>query len=122
MKDLRKRVLTPLGDEAAVATTGRHVFIRHHAIARTAVELLSEKLSIDLDAIYERLEASALFVGLSGTFVPNFNQWRYLGSHFFEKGDTVLGIELARMAMTTDPGNPFVIDKLSKMYRGLWKH
>jgi hypothetical protein len=115
--DLRRKVLTPLGDEAAIATTGRHVFTRHRAIALAALELLTDRFSVDLDNLYERLEAAALFEGLGGTFVPSFDKWRYLGGHFFSQGDPVLGIKLGRMALAAEPGNPYLVNKLSKMYR-----
>jgi hypothetical protein len=115
--DLRRKVLVPLGDEAAIATTGRHVFTRHRAIAVAAVELLADRFGVDLDAVYERLQAAALEVGLSGVFVPSFDKWRFLGGHFFLKGDPILGIRLGKMALAAEPGNPFLINKLSQMYR-----
>jgi predicted MPP superfamily phosphohydrolase len=116
-KDLRRRVLSPLGDEAAIATTGRHVFTRHQAIAKVALDLLADRFSTDTDELYQKLLEAALAAGTSGTFIPNFDQWRFLGSHFAERGDEVLGIRLARIALTTEPANPFIIDNLSRMYR-----
>jgi hypothetical protein len=77
--DLKRIVLVKLGEEAAIATTGRLVFTRHRAIADSALQILSERFDVDLDEIYVDLIQSAIRTFLEGTYyVPNMGEWNYL--------------------------------------------
>jgi predicted MPP superfamily phosphohydrolase len=115
--DLKRVVLGPLGEEAAIATTGRFVFTRHHAIADVTLQILSERFNVDLEGLYVDLVQSALKTYLAGTYVPNLGEWNYLSSHFFDKGDHALGIRLARAMLETDPNDSYFIVKLAQLYR-----
>ena len=117
LQELKKKVLGPLGEEAAIATTGRMVFTRHRAIANTALQILSEKFDVDSDNLYIELAQSALQAYQAGTYVPSLNDWDYMSSHFFEKGDKTLGIKLAQAMQKIAPLNPYLIVNLSKLYR-----
>jgi len=117
INELRKKILGPLGEEAAIATTGRMVFTRHHAIANISLKILSEKFDIDSDDLYIELAQSALQTYQAGTYVPNLGEWNYLSSHFFEKGDKGLGIRLAQAMREIEPSNPHFIVNLARLYR-----
>ena len=117
VNQLRKKVLGPLGEEAAIATTGRFVFTRHIAIANISVEILAEKFDLDLDEYYEDMVRAASLVIQEGTFVPDMGKWNYLSSHFFDKGDQILGIRLARATLETDTNNTLLTVNLANLYR-----
>jgi tetratricopeptide (TPR) repeat protein len=115
--NLKRAVLGPLGEEAAIATTGRLVFTRHRAIADVALQILSEVFDVDLEELYMDLIRSARRAFLAGTYVPDIGKWNYLSSYFFDKGDHALGIRLAQAALEIDPDDPYFIVKLAQLYR-----
>lgn len=115
--DLKRTVLGPLGEEAVIATTGRLVFTRHRAIAKATVELLSDMLYEEVDELYVDLVQAALRARLSLAFVPNMQEWNYLSSHFFEKGNLGLGIRLAQAALQVEPTDPYLTVKLAQLFR-----
>jgi hypothetical protein len=114
--DLRRNVLFPLGEEAAIATTGQFVFTRHRSVAEVALQIIAET-DLDIGNLYIDLAQSALRNFVNGGFVPNLGEWDYLSSHFFEKGDQALGIRLARALSDITPNDPYLIVKLAQLYR-----
>ncbi len=114
---LKKKVLGPLGEEAAIATTGRYVFTRHPAIAKISIKLLIEKYDVDLDQLYVEMVKAASLGLQEGTFVPNMVKWDYLSSYFFDKGDQTFGIRLAQSVLEIDTNNPYLIINLANLYR-----
>ncbi len=123
LSDLKRKVLFPLGEEAAITTTGRFVFTRHHSIANVALQILSDEFDIDPENLYVDLVESARRAFLRGNrgeervFVPNISDWNYLSSHFFNKGNQALGIRLAEAILSVEPDNPFLLVKLAQLYR-----
>lgn len=116
--ELKKTVLSKLGDEAVIATTGRLVFTRHRAIANTVLEILVGKYDFDLDDLYVDLVRAARQAYVTDKyFVPDPGKWRYLSSHFFDKNNQALGIRLAHTVLDLSPGDPYLIVRLSQLYR-----
>ncbi len=118
LDNLLENVLKPLSSEAAIATTGAHVFTRHRTIAQVALDLLSAELGHEPGHCYLDLVAAAMRARLDdGVFVPDLANWKFLSSYFFAKGDTGLGIQLADLAHQNNPTEPEVINKLAQLYR-----
>ncbi|MBK8255509.1 MAG: hypothetical protein IPK82_22960 [Polyangiaceae bacterium] len=117
--DLDRLVLTPLGEEAAIAATGRHVFARHRAIAQEAIQILYNDYSLDLDVLYAQLVEAAIELFLrSGKRIPtNIKDWNYLSKYFFDVGHKERGILLAKRALDTDPENRFLLVQLARLHR-----
>jgi hypothetical protein len=44
-------------------------------------------------------------------------EWKFLSAHFFEKGETSLGIRLAQAVLKVEPTDPYLIVKLAQLYR-----
>lgn len=114
--DLKRKVLFPLGEEAAITTNGRFVFTRHRSIANAALQILSDEFGVDSENLYIELLKSAISAGLAGTFVPEHGKWIYLCDHFFDK-EQVMGIRLAQTVLELFPNNPFIMVKLAQLYR-----
>jgi len=110
-------VLGPLGEEAAIATTGKLIFTRHHEIARVAMEILSEEFYLEKDEIFVELVRTAIKLFMEHNFVPNIAEWNYLSSYFFDKGEQELGINLSQNLVEVDPTNSYFIVKLAQLYR-----
>ena len=68
--DLKRAVLTPLGEEAAIATTGQFVFSRHRAIADSALAspVRRHSIWIWMSSMWTWYSRPATY--LSGTYVP----------------------------------------------------
>jgi hypothetical protein len=115
--DVKKKVLGPLGEEAAIATTGRMVFTRHRAIANSAIWILSENFDVDSEYLFINLVQKALQAHAQGTFVPCLGNWNYLSDHFFDQGNESLGVRLAQAILDVEPTNPYLIVKLAQLYR-----
>lgn len=123
LSSFNRKVLRPLGEEAAIATTGYFIFTRHRAIADVASTILAEDFEINIDNLYVDLVQSASRAFLRGSrgqervFIPNIGEWNYLSSHFFNNGNQSLGIRLANAIVSVEPDNPFLIVKLAQLYR-----
>ncbi len=118
LSDLKRAVINPLGEEAAIATTGRFIFTRHRAIAITAIQILSERTDVDSENLFVELIQAARRAFLSGnSLVPNIGEWNYLSSHFFDIGNGPLGIRLAHAILEVEPENPYFIVNLAQLYR-----
>jgi len=117
LSNLKRGVLFPLGEEAAIATTGRFVFTRHRSIATVAVQILSDEFDIDPENLFRDLMQSAIRIGSAGSFIPEYSRWVYLCDHFFDKGDLAFSIRLAQAVLEITPNDPFSIVKLAQLYR-----
>jgi predicted phosphodiesterase len=113
---LRRKVLRPLGEEAAIAMSGRFIFTRHRAIANAAVQVLSEKFDVEVDNLYIELVKAAREVANSGIYISRGN-WDFLSSHFFDKGNHSLGIRLAKAALEVPGNEAYLIVKLAQLFR-----
>lgn len=116
-QDLAKKILGPLGEEAAVAPSSQFILTRHRAIAETAVSILSNTFHVDIDEILLRLLKAALELSDYGIFVPKLGSWRFLSTHFFNVGKRELGVRLAQLAHEHDLNNPFFIVQFAKLLR-----
>jgi predicted MPP superfamily phosphohydrolase len=115
--DIKRRVTGPLGDEAAVATSGQYIFTRHRAIAEVAVKVLSDDFHIDFEEIYVEMIQTVMQMYASGEFIPNLANWRFLSSHFFDKGNQSFAIRLAQEVHKLDPHDPYLFVQLSRLLR-----
>lgn len=119
LRQLKKAVLRPLGEEAAIATTGKLIFSRHRAIAKVALEILDES-SIDVENLYIDLAQAAQRIFVRGDFVPDIGKWKFdVTTHFFDKGNRPLGIRLAKGILETRPTDQYLIVKVSQLFRKL---
>lgn len=116
LNDLKRSVLAPLGEEAAIATTGSYIFTRHHSIAKTALQILSDEHGSDIENLYFDLVQAAMIRG-QNEFIPSYSNWVYLCSYFFNKGNQGLGIRLAKLVLEITPEDTFSIVKLAQLYR-----
>ena len=117
LRNVKKEVIGPLGEEAAASTAGQFVLTRHRAIAETAVAVLSEKFYLDFDEIYIDLVSSAHAVFLSRRYLPKLGEWNYIAAHFFEKGDHSLGLRIAELLVELYPGNAYLLTQWAKLLR-----
>lgn len=117
--DIKRKITGPLGEEAAATTSGQFIFTRHKAIAEAAVEVLSRDFHIDFEELYIELLRIAIQLASSGTFVPHLSTWRFLSTHFFEKGDFSFAIRLAHESLKLEPHNVYLVVHLSKLLREL---
>nr|VFJ52971.1 MAG: Calcineurin-like phosphoesterase [Candidatus Kentron sp. FW] len=119
-RELRSKVLWPLGEEAAADVAGEMVFTRHRAIAETAMDLLKNttRYPIEPDELYEDLVTTAEALSQKGHFIPpNIKHWRFLSDHFFAKGEQVLAIRLAQALVRVAPMDSHFRVKLSQLCR-----
>lgn len=113
---VKKKILTPLGDEAACTVNGEMIFTRHISIAKAAWKILDEEFGVEFDKIYVDLARAALEAKRSGAFVAGLEKWRYLSKYFVEDNAS-LAISLDQEILRLEPFNPYVMVHLSKSYR-----
>lgn len=119
-KQLRSKVLWPLGEEAAADVAGDFVFTRHRAIAETAVDILKNTLhyEIELSDVYADMVKASRHLYKSGVFVHGLAEWKFLSEFFFsEKDDQALGIKLARSVIEVDSTDSHGRVKLAQLFR-----
>lgn len=114
---LRRRVIGPLGEEAAAASHGQFLLTRHRAIAEAAVEILTSRFNFDDEDLLMELVRAAVSGGPEGVMIPRIADWRYLSSKIFEQGNEALGVKLAAAALGADQTNSFLAVKLAQLYR-----
>lgn len=117
LSDLKRVILAPLGEEAAIATTGRFVFTRHRAIANVSLQILSDEFDLDPENLYVDLVQSARHAYNAGTYIDNLGDWNFLSSHFSNSGNYALGIRLAQSALEIPGNEEYLIVKLAQLYR-----
>nr|VFJ86541.1 MAG: hypothetical protein BECKLFY1418B_GA0070995_100393 [Candidatus Kentron sp. LFY] len=118
-RELRTKVLWPLGEEAAADVAGEMVFTRHRAIAEAALDILKNTTyyPIEPDELYVDLVGTAEELHGKGEFIIALEKWRYLSDHFFEKGEQTLAIKLADSLVRVDSTNSHFRVKLSQLFR-----
>ncbi len=114
---VRRRILAPLGEEAAASSAGQFILTRHRAIAEAAMEIAANRFDIDHEDILVDLVRAAIIANNEGALVPNLSEWRYLSSRLFEQGNQSLGVKLAATALSADAENSFLAVKLAQLYR-----
>ncbi|MBA3833212.1 MAG: metallophosphoesterase [Chthoniobacterales bacterium] len=114
---VRRRILGPLGEEAAAAAFGESILTRHRAIAEAAADIMSTRFHFDAEDVLVELVRAAISAGIEGALVPHLVDWRYLSTRLFEQGNQALGVKIAAAALEADPGNSFLAVKLSQLYR-----
>ena len=105
LRDVKRKITGPLGDEAAASIGGDRIFTRHRAIAEATVEILSETFHVDFDEIFIELAESAYRIHCKGLFLPYFVRWKFLSDHFLMKGKTSLAIRLDKTLLKIDPSD-----------------
>jgi calcineurin-like phosphoesterase family protein len=116
--DVRKKVMRPLGEEAAATMAGDHLMTRHRAIAEAAVKLAPDLYGYELGEIYTEACTIAEQAFGDGQFVPDLGDWRYrMPTHFFDKGEALLAVRIAKALSANSPLDPFLIVNCSKLYR-----
>lgn len=116
LKDVKKYILGPLGEEAASAVSGDIIYVRHFSIARAARKILEEAFQFDFDELYINLAVVAVQIKENGEFVESFAKWKFISEHFFSKNNT-LAIRLDKKILNINESDPFMIVHLSKLYR-----
>lgn len=114
---VRRRILAPLGEEAAASSAGQFILTRHRAIAEAAMEIASNRFDFDYENILADLVRAAIFANDEGSLVPHLSEWRYLSSRLFDQGNQSLGVKLAASALAADATNSFLAVKLAQLYR-----
>nr|VFK59533.1 MAG: hypothetical protein BECKUNK1418G_GA0071005_100749 [Candidatus Kentron sp. UNK]VFK68685.1 MAG: hypothetical protein BECKUNK1418H_GA0071006_10053 [Candidatus Kentron sp. UNK] len=119
-RELRGKVLWPLGEEAAADVSGEMVFTRHRAIAEAAMDIFKNttRYPVEPEELYEDLVVAAEELSQKGHFIPpNISHWRYLCDHFFDRGEHSLAIRLAQALVRVDPTHSHIRVKLSQLLR-----
>lgn len=116
LKDVKKYILGPLGEEAASAVNGDMIYTRHISIARSARRILDEEFHFDFDEIFIELASAAAEAVQKGEYVEKFAKWKFISDNFSGTNNT-LAIRLDRKILDIDPYDPYMIVHLSKKYR-----
>nr|VFK22032.1 MAG: hypothetical protein BECKLPF1236A_GA0070988_103292 [Candidatus Kentron sp. LPFa]VFK26311.1 MAG: hypothetical protein BECKLPF1236C_GA0070990_1003320 [Candidatus Kentron sp. LPFa] len=79
-RELRSKVLRPLGEEAATDTSGEMVFTRHRAIAEATMDILKNttRYPVEPEELYEDLVVAAEELFQKGHFIDALGKWRFL--------------------------------------------
>lgn len=117
INDVKRKIIGPLGDEAAASTRGDVIFTRHRAIADVALELLNDTFHVDFDEIFIELAEAAYRLSLKGTYIDNFYRWKFLSEHFVKKGNLQLGIRICQSLRKIDPSDSRLISHQSRLFR-----
>lgn len=115
---VKKKILGPLGDEAASTVSGDMIYTRHGSIAESAKKILDEEFHVDFDEIFAEMVEAALEANQKGVYVEKLGKWRYLSEHFVEENNT-LAVKIDRKALELFPYDEYFIVHLSKLYRTL---
>nr|VFJ47573.1 MAG: 3',5'-cyclic AMP phosphodiesterase CpdA [Candidatus Kentron sp. DK] len=118
-RELRGKVLWPLGEEAAADISGEMVYTRHRAIAEAAMDILKNttRYPVEPEELYEDLVVAAEELKQKGHFLIALEKWRFLCDHFFDQGEHSLAIRLARALVRVDTTNSYLRVKLSQLLR-----
>ena len=115
--EIKRRVTGPLGEEAAATNNGQYILTRHRAIAEAAVSVLSDAFHVDFDEVFLTLVQGAIRANKNGQYVPDLGRWRYLSTHFFDRGNRERGIRLAQALVDLDPNNSHYAVNLAVLLR-----
>lgn len=116
LRQVKREILRPLGEEAAAVRQGSYILTRHRAIAEAAVSVLSGTYKIDAEDILADLAAAAIKASVKGP-LPNVEDWRGLPSRLFAQGRVELALWLARNQVDAEPSNPYRLVTYSRLLR-----
>ena len=119
--DVKRYILTPLGDEAATAVSGELIHVRHMLIAQAARDILEEEMDYDFDEMYVELTKAAMEARKKGEYIECFSEWKYIGDNFMEENHTQ-AIRLCRAVLEVFHNDPHMTVHLSKIYRELGEY
>lgn len=115
---VKKKILGPLGDEAASTVSGDMIFTRHGSIAESARKILEDEFHVDFDGIFEEMVGAAIGASKNGIYVEKLGKWRYLSEHFVGTNNT-LAVNIDKKALKLEPYDEYFLVHLSKLYRKL---
>lgn len=118
-REVTRKIIGPLGYEAAAEQTGRYILGRHRAISETAKEIIEENYFEDFDEIYIDIVKAAWELRVEGVTIHQIHEYANLSRYFSNKGDQDLGVRLAEAMVEANPTNPFLITRLSYLYRDI---
>lgn len=116
VKNIKKSILGPLGDEAASAVSGDIIYTRHISIAKSAREILDKEFQVDFDEIFINLATAAVEIQENGGFVEEYRRWKFISDNFFKKNKT-LAINIDKRILKILSYDPYMIVHLSTLYR-----
>jgi 3',5'-cyclic AMP phosphodiesterase CpdA len=115
--EVNSRVLPQLGMESAISSDGLFIMTRHREIAGRAVALLQD-FDVDCDQLVLHLVNAVRSIMIKGEFLPEINKWHYaLPDKLKSIGKADLAIEIIHIFHKTQPANPYLLVKLSSLYR-----
>lgn len=115
---VKKRILGPLGDEAASTVSGDMIYTRHGSIAESARKILDEEFHVDFDGIFEEMVGAAIEASQKGVYIEKLGKWRYLSEHFVGNNNT-LAVKIDKKVLELEPYDEYFLVHLSKLYRTL---
>jgi hypothetical protein len=116
-EQLQRRVLGPLGEEAAISAHVAYVLTRHRAIAEVAKDILERVFDFNFEGIYKKLLRASIAAFHDGELEVNPAYWNQLPRTFFKRGQEKLGIQLARTLVEVEKENAVQTVSLAKLYR-----
>jgi len=119
LKEIRKKIVGPLGGEAASAISGDMIYTRHLSIAKSARKILEEEFYYDFDELFIDLTTAAIEAGLKGEYIESFSKWKFISDHFISQNKISLAIRLDKAVLNLDKTDTYIIVHLSKIYRNL---
>lgn len=117
LRFFKKRILAPLGEEAAAVAAGRLVVTRHASIAKEVIAILAEDAEFDVDQMFVDLVIAAETTYRDGTPMDDIKRWRYFCDSFVRSGRAKLGLRIEQTLMRFDPANAFFVTKTSSIMR-----
>ncbi|MCU0490926.1 MAG: hypothetical protein MUD01_05040 [Chloroflexaceae bacterium] len=123
--EINRKIIKPLGREAAGAVSKQFVYARHRSIAQAAVVILQDmvdrgEFDTDIDQIYANLACSAERAKKAYGDVPVLTEWRYLSKQFAEQGQRERAVTMVRALIQESKGETsftYFVTDLSKLYR-----
>lgn len=115
--DIKKKILSPLGDEAASAVSGNMIYTRHLSIALSARKILEQEFDYDFDELFIELTTVAVQAKLDGIYVEQFRNWLFNSDHFAKNNNYPLAIKLDQEILKLDNTDDYVLVHLSKLFR-----
>ncbi len=116
VKNIKKTILGPLGDEAASTVSGEIIYTRHISIAKSARRILDTEFQVDFGEVFIELATAAAEAKRDGEFVEEYREWKFLSDKFF-KSNRTLAINIDREILKVDPYDPYMIVHLATLYR-----
>ena len=114
---LRKEVIRPLTDEAAVQSQGEFILTRHRRVDEMAIGLLEEEGEDRFEMLAD-LAVAAVQAFIAGNDVPKLGSWRYGIVDQIQKGRRPdQAVRLARRLVEFEPDNIQSLVKLSGTLR-----